>query len=138
VNGASSASFKWEIVFHHDTHTHPFLGPITGTTGGNFTIPTSGETSTNVWYRIHLTVTDSEGLTHSTVRDVLPRTVNITIAAQTSGPQLTLDDQPIIGTHTVAAVVGMIRTIGAPSPQGIRNWNYIFVSWSDGGPQRTT
>lgn len=73
------------------------------------------------------------GLTHSTVRDVLPRTVNITIAAQPSGPQLTLDDQPITGTHTVAAVVGMVRTIGAPSPQGIRNWNYTFVSGPTGG-----
>ena len=24
-----ASAFTWEIVFHHDTHTHPFIGPIT-------------------------------------------------------------------------------------------------------------
>ena len=54
-------ALSWTIVFHHDTHTHPFLGPINGVTNGAFTIPTTGETSTNVWYRLWLTVTDSGG-----------------------------------------------------------------------------
>ena len=49
--------------------------PTTGATGGSFTIPTTGETAANVWYRIYLTVRDSAGLTHTTQRDILPRTV---------------------------------------------------------------
>ena len=36
-------------------------------------IPTTGETAANVWYRIHLTVRDAGGLTHSTFSDVVPR-----------------------------------------------------------------
>ena len=74
-NGTLPASaFTWEVVFHHDTHIHPFIQPTSGITSGSFVIPTTGETAANVWYRIHLTVRDSAGLTHTTFRDVLPRT----------------------------------------------------------------
>ena len=67
-----ASAFTWQVDFHHDTHIHPFVPATTGATSGSFTIPTSGETSSNVWYRIHLTVRDSGGLTHETFRDVLP------------------------------------------------------------------
>jgi len=59
------SAFAWEVLFHHNTHTHPgpAIGP--GTTGdarsGNFVVPDTGETSTDVFYRITLTVTDSGG-----------------------------------------------------------------------------
>ena len=56
--------------FHHDTHTHPFLPATSGITSGTFVIPTTGETSANVWYRVFLTVTDSGGRTHTVQRDI--------------------------------------------------------------------
>src|SRR5215207_6411343 len=102
------SAFTWEVVFHHDTHTHPFIAPTSGAAGGSFTIPRTGETSANVFYRIHLTVTDSGGLTHTSFRDVRPRTVTITLAASPSGPQLTLDGQPVSTPHTSVGVVGML------------------------------
>src|SRR6185295_16634234 len=89
------AAFTWQVDFHHDTHTHPFIPPTSGATSGSFVIPTTGETSANVWYRIHLTVTDSGGLTHSVFRDILPRTVTVMLATNPAGLQLTLDGQPV-------------------------------------------
>ena len=132
------SAFTWEVVFHHDTHTHPFIAPTSGATGGSFTIPRTGETSANVFYRIHLTVTDAGGLTHTSFRDVRPRTVTITLAASPSGPGLTLDGQPVSTPHTFVGVVGMFRTIGAPSPQASGRFSYTFRSWSDGGAQTHT
>ena len=43
-------------------------------TSGSFTIPTTGQTAADVWYRIQLTVRDAGGLETTTYRDVLPRT----------------------------------------------------------------
>jgi len=129
-------AFSWTIVFHHDTHTHPFLGPTTGTASGTFTIPTAGETSASVFYRIHLTVTDSAGAQSSTFVDILPNVVTLTLDTQPNGLQLTLDGQPITTPYAVGSVVGMRRTLGAPSPQlasGKRS--YSFVAWSDAGAQ---
>jgi len=128
-------AFSWTIVFHHADHTHPFLGPITNTTGGTFTIPTSGETSADVFYRVHLTVTDSAGAQSSASVDILPNVVTLVLAAEAPGLQLTLDGQPVATPHFVRSVVGMTRTVGASSPQRVGKINYSFVSWSDGGAQ---
>ena len=129
-----ASALTWQVDFHHDTHVHPFLPPWSGVTSGTFTIPRTGETSANVWYRIYLTVTDSQGMRTTTFRDILPRTVTITLSTQ-AGLQLTLDGQPFTGPSTFTGVVGMVRTIGAPSPQVRGKFTYTFRSWSDGGAQ---
>jgi glucose/arabinose dehydrogenase len=128
-----ASAFTWRVDFHHDTHTHPFIAPTTGARSGSFTIPTTGETSANVWYRIYLTVRDSAGAAHSAQRDVRPRTVNLTLGTSPPGLQLRLDSQPIATPATVASVVGVLRTLDAPATQTAGSTTYQFVSWSDGG-----
>jgi hypothetical protein len=128
-----AGAFTWRVDFHHDTHTHPFIADTSNITGGSFVIPTTGETSANVWYRIHLTVRDSGGLTHSSFRDVSPRVVTLSLASNPGGLSLTLDGQPVTATFSFQAVVGMVRNIGAPTPQVRSNGTYDFTSWSDGG-----
>ena len=130
-----AAAFTWRVDFHHDDHTHPFLAATSGITSGSFVIPTSGETSANVFFRIHLTVTDSGGLQNSTSRDVMPRTATITLATNPSGLQLTLDGQPQTAPIVFVGVVGVIRTIGAVSPQTQNGRQFVFKMWSDGGAQ---
>ena len=131
----SADRFTWRVDFHHDDHTHLFIPPTSGATSGGFIIPRIGETSTNVWYRIYLTVIDSKGLPTTTFRDVRPRIVTVKLATQRSGLQVTLDGQPVTATHTFDAVVGMNRTIGASTPQTMSSGTYFFESWSDGGAQ---
>lgn len=131
VLGASS--FTWEVVLHHDTHVHPFFGPTSGITSGSVTIPTEGETSSNIFYRIHLRVTDSGGKTTEVTRDILPRKVDLTFATNPAGLTLTLDGQPLTTPATVSSVVGMTRTIGVVSPQSANGQSWGFQSWSDGG-----
>ncbi|HET9317101.1 MAG TPA: PA14 domain-containing protein, partial [Vicinamibacteria bacterium] len=127
------SAFTWRVDFHHDTHVHPFVPDTTGSTSGSFTIPQTGETAANVFYRIHLTVRDGGGLTHSTFSDVVPRKANITLASSPAGLQVTLDGQPVTTPTTVQGVVGVFRTIGAVSPQTSGATTYTFQSWSDGG-----
>ena len=128
-----ASAFTWQVDFHHDTHVHPFIAAFSGVTSGSFIIPTTGETAANVWYRIHLTVTDAGGLTHSVFRDVLPRTVTMTLNSSPTGLQLTLDGQPIVSPQAVTSVVGIERSIGVVSPQTVGATTYTFNNWSDGG-----
>lgn len=133
-DGALPASaFTWEVVFHHDTHTHPFVAPTSGATSGSFTIPQEGETASNVFYRIHLTVTDSAGVKHTVSRDVLPRTAKLNLATSPPGLQVTLDGSPLTTPASITSVVGMKRTLGVVSPQTSGGVTYAFGSWSDGG-----
>ncbi|MEX0616987.1 MAG: PQQ-dependent sugar dehydrogenase [Candidatus Woykebacteria bacterium] len=131
----AASAFSWTIVFHHDTHTHPFLDPPLndGTKTGSLTIPKVGESSANVWYRVHLKVTDSKGLQNTTFVDVIPRKSTITINSSPAGLQVTLDGQPRTAPYSTDSVVGFTRILGAASNQTLAGKNYQFVSWSDAG-----
>ncbi|MBK5297311.1 MAG: hypothetical protein JJE40_09140 [Vicinamibacteria bacterium] len=133
-----AARFTWRIDFHHDAHTHPFYGPVTGATSGSVAIPAVGHTEASVWYRVYLTVADSAGQTATTFRDVQPRKVNVTLASNPPGATLTLDGPTVIAPYTFAGVVGVQRVIGAPSTITVGNKIYDFTGWSDGGAQTHT
>ena len=105
----------------------------TGSKTGSFTIPRVGEVATDVFYRIHLTVKDSAGLTHTTTRDVKPRVSTLALRTIPAGLQVTLDGTPVPTPADIASVVGMTRQLGAPSPQTSGGQSYGFSAWSDAG-----
>ena len=127
------SAFTWQVDFHHDDHKHPHMPPTSGITSGTFKIADRGETSANVFYRVILTVRDSAGLTHTSSVDVVPLTSVVRIESNVSNAQLTLDGAPITAPFTFTGVEGVIRTLGAVSPQKSGSTNYEFASWSDGG-----
>ena len=127
-----ASAFSWRIVFHHADHDHPFLGPINGVKSGSFRVPTGGEVDPDQWYRIHLTVTDSDGLTRTVNRDVRPRTSRVTLATNVDGLSLRLDGATVAEGSSFVGVEGMVRSIGAPATQTLNGRTYQFVSWSDG------
>lgn len=130
-----ASAFTWRVDFHHDDHTHPFMPETSGVTSGTFTIADRGETSANVFYRVILTVENSNGLTDTTFVDVRPRTSVITLDSNVEDAQLTLDGVPVTSPHTFTGVAGVIRTLGVVSPQVSGGQTYQFSSWSDGGSQ---
>jgi glucose/arabinose dehydrogenase len=133
-DGTEPASrFTWRIDFHHDTHTHPFMPDTSGATSGSFMPPQDTETSANVWYRVYLTVTDSQGLSTTVYRDVQPNKVNLTFQTNPAGMGMTLDGQPITTPTTIQAVVGVHRILGVIAPQQSGGVYYDFAAWSNGG-----
>lgn len=124
-----AAAFEWYVDFHHDAHIHPGPTAPDGVTSGSFSVPNTGETSSNVFYRLYLVVTDAQGGRDTTFTDILPRTSTITINTNPQGLQITLDGQPFTAPLIVTSVEGMLRVIAALSPQGI----YTFSNWSHGG-----
>jgi len=130
-----ASAFTWRVDFHHDEHTHPHVPPTSGVTSGTFRIADRGETSANVFYRVILTVRDSTGLTHTSSVDVVPLTAVVRIESNVPNAQLTLDGSPITAPFTFTGVEGVIRTLGAVSPQTSGSTTYEFVSWSDGEEQ---
>jgi len=128
-----ASAFTWQVDFHHNSHIHPFISARTGSKRGSFTIPKRGETSSNVYYILTLKVIDSGGLTKSIVRNILPQKVKMTFVTQPVGLKISLDGQdPRVTPFTVTGVVGIIRSISAPTPQTLNGKSYIFQAWSDG------
>ncbi len=134
----TGSAFTWQVELYHDAHTHLFMAPVTGSTTGSFTIPVNGETSSNVWYLIILTVKDKEGLKYQTYREVRPIKANVTLATSPTGLQVQLDGNPAASPFTFTGVAGILRNLSVASPQSLGGKNWEFVSWSDGGARSHT
>lgn len=128
-----ASALTWWIDFQHDQHTHPGLTPVSGISSGSYAIPTNAETSANVWYRVYLQASDSQGRSSTISRDVLPRTSNFTLSTSPAGIGLLLDGQPVATPLTVTGVVGVTRTLEALATQSVGATQYAFGGWSDGG-----
>ncbi len=131
-NDINDSAIQTEVIFHHGTHIHPFLGPITGRTG-SFTTPTSGETSADTWFEIRAKATDTNGLATTASVFLYPKKVNITVLSNPSGMQLLLDGQPITTPYTFQGVVNFQREISTLTPQILGQNSYDFDAWSDSG-----
>lgn len=127
-----SAAFTWRVDLHHDTHVHPFLPNATGNTAA-ITIPRTGHWESTVFYRLHVTVTDSAGLTFSTFRDITPRLVEISVQTNPPGLLASVDSWERYAPFNQTGVVGMQRELSTRPIQTINGLTYQFTGWSDGG-----
>jgi hypothetical protein len=132
-NALPPSSFTWSGEFYSNGLAVPAFGPIIGVTSGSYPIPTNGPASTNAFYMVSLTVTDTNGNTQSVSTEVFPQTALVTLATVPAGLDITLDGQPVTGANPLAEIVGMNHVISAPSPQSLGSTQYNFVLWSDGG-----
>jgi hypothetical protein len=130
-----ASAFTWRVDFHHDGQVDPFWAEQSGRKTGTFVIPYRSLDSVHDFYRIHLTVRDSDGLTYSTFRDVLPRTSTITLQSNTPGVPLLLDGQPQTAPVHLLELEGIWHSLVASKSQAIHGITYHFLSWSDGLPR---
>ncbi len=133
--------FTWQVLFHHNDHVHPYLGPIQGACNGSFVTATRGETETTVWYEVRLTVEDSGQpigttgtLTASSSVDVHPNLATIQLATTPrTDLQVEMDYTSATAPVSTPSVVGQIRAIGAPDEQVAAGRTWTWLTWSDGG-----
>lgn len=132
-------ALSWRVILHHDTHTHPFLGPVAGN-NVVFTAPAPEDllAATNSYLEVELTATDSGGLFGTVTRDLDPRTVDITLASSPAGRQLAINGMPFTAPQTFVSWDNWGLAVEAPSQvePGVQGW--LFSSWSDAGASSHT
>ena len=132
-----ASAYNWEVmVFHKDCptceHSHPGPNVANGVVSGTFIATNGGETSSNIWLRIYLTVTDSKGRKGIDSVDVQPNKVDLTATTNVPGLEIVLGlGKPT--PYTKTAVVNASLTVQALTPQVIGNTVYTFDSWNIGG-----
>jgi glucose/arabinose dehydrogenase len=132
------ARLSWTVVRVHDQHTHPFLGPLTGT-GIAFTGPGPEDlaAAANSFLRVSLTATDSGGVSTTVTRDFLPTKVAVTLGTAPTGRQLTVNGQTVTGPTTVTSWAGFALQLAVPSQTDAAGRVYGFNRWSDGSASGT-
>jgi hypothetical protein len=129
----STNAFAWAGEFHSNSVAYASFGPLMGVTNGAYLVPANAAIITNIFYRVNLVVTDTNGYQSAASADVGPQTSQLTFDTVPPGLQLTLDGQALATPASLAAVDGMNHSVVAPSPQAQSGTNYQFVVWSDGG-----
>jgi len=124
---------SWTVLLHHDTHTHPFLGPLSGN-NIHFTGPAPEDlaAAANSYLEIRLTATDATGATATVTRDLQPAKVDVTFATAPAGLALSVNGTPLTGPQTVTSWQGYVLVASAPFSQASGPSTYVFSSWSNG------
>jgi arabinan endo-1,5-alpha-L-arabinosidase len=129
------ADFAWSAEFHHDGIVDPGITLTNCSTNGTFLVPLTSPASTNVFYRLQLTVNDTMGNQATISRNIPPSITTLSFDTVPSGLQFSFDAQPLTGPTNIPAVAGMTRLLSVSSPQSYASSNYNFMLWSDGGAQ---
>ena len=127
-----SSSLSWWAVLHHDTHTHPFVNPVTGAQGV-LEVPRTGHVETDIFYRVHARAVDSRGLADTVFVDLPPRVFTLEFVTEPAGLQVVVDGQPHTTPASIGTVEGIERTLDVFSPQSLGPSSWRFASWSMGG-----
>ena len=129
-----NSRLSWTVILHHSTHTHPFLGPVTGNdvtlTGP---VPEDLLAATNSYLEIQLTATDLSGATATVTRDIQPRKVDLTFATSPAGLVVNINGTALTGPQAVTSWEGWALTAEAPLSQQMSGQTFVFSTWSDGG-----
>ena len=136
----TAPALKWEVLQHHDgNHAHPYFS---GTGNGpTFAAPApEGLFSTDPagnYLEIWLTATDSQGLSKTVVRDLLPKTVEVGFETQPKNFKLTVNGETFRAPKTFVSWEGYALNVSAPR-QRYNGRTWAFSSWSDGGIREHT
>jgi len=125
-------AFAWEIVFHHQTHHHPFV-PFFAGSGGAFEVHVE-EPDPVQWYRVILRVTDQQGQTTEVYRDIAPIVVQAELTTQPAGGLVLVDGVTRTTPYTLTRIVDYTITVEALAEQPIAGFPWRFDRWESGQP----
>lgn len=130
----ATSALSFEVLLVHADHVHPFLGPIVGTSGGSFVVPSTGHSPANTHFVVRLSATDSDGLSASTQVEIFPDPSALAFATLPTGIALELDGEPVVSPFVTPTQDGFEHVITAPLAVSQGGATYAFRCWSDGGP----
>ena len=107
--------------------------PVVNYAGANGAFVAADEGFESAFYRITAMVTDSDGLTTTISRDVLPRQSAVTIESRPPGVVVSADGTLHQTPYTFETIVGSAREISAPAAPSIGGADFVDPAWTRSG-----
>ncbi len=101
-----------------------------GVSSGSFPAPDHEYPS---YLQMRLTATDADGLTKTVTRDLMPKTIGLTLASNIGGVSLGLDAAVVSAPTTTTEIAKSTHSISAPTSVSYGGGTHPFSSWSDSG-----
>lgn len=130
-----ASALSWDLIIHHcspedpsSCHQHP-VQSFSGVTSGSFVAPDHEYPS---YLELHLTATDSGGLTNTESVKLEPQTATMDFRTRPTGLRLVVGSTQAKTPFSRTVIVGSTNSISAPSSQRRGTVQYRFRRWSDG------
>ncbi|MFN8074087.1 MAG: PQQ-dependent sugar dehydrogenase [Kineosporiaceae bacterium] len=127
------SALTWQVLRHHATHTHPYLGPVTG--NGVELIgaePEDLDATQNSYLEIRVTAEDGDGTTTTVTRDFRPTTVPVTLASDPVGRTVTVNGTTVTTPKTLTSWAGYRLSLAIPAQKDSSGRTWAGDGWSDG------
>jgi glucose/arabinose dehydrogenase len=125
------ADLRWKTQLYHcplGCHAHP-LQVFPGTSFGEFTAP---DHDWPARIELRLTATDSRGLSATTAVEILPRTVDLTIASYPPGLEVSAGLQSKVAPFDLRVIEGSNVVLSAPPTALVEGAELPWLRWSNG------
>ena len=131
-------ALTWNVLLHHNAHTHPFLTDAVGNNVAFVTPPPEDlDACLTSYLEIRLTATDGAGAQTTVVQNFDPRKVAVNLETSPSGLTLEVNGSPFVAAATITSWDNYSLQVNAPD-QSSGAIPYTFIAWSDGGAQAHT
>ncbi|WP_375430771.1 fibronectin type III domain-containing protein [uncultured Friedmanniella sp.] len=128
-----ASALSWTVLRHHETHTHPYLGPVSGNDVALAgPAPEDLDAAADSYLEIRLSATDSAGVTTTVSRTFNPVTVAVTLASAPTGATVTVQGQTVTAPTTITSWQNWALRVSVPFQQ-LGGQPYGFEWWSDHG-----
>ncbi|MFN2470401.1 MAG: hypothetical protein ABR583_05315 [Gaiellaceae bacterium] len=129
-----ASALSWTVLLHHNTHTHPFLGPVSGNNVTfNAPAPEDLAAAANSYLEIQLTATDSKGAKTTVSQRLDARRVDLTFETQPYGWRLNVGELIFNAPRTVTSWDGYQVRVTAPTQIDGGGSVWTHSSWWDSG-----
>jgi PKD repeat protein len=126
------APYRWRIELQHNHHSHVVLPDLIAEEG-TLPIPRSGhEGSTQIRYRLILTMTTLTGIEVEVTRELEPEVVQLVFDSKPrpqAGFYVTIDGVPRHMPYARTSIVGTEHHLNAPPLIFFHQWMYSFARW---------
>jgi Glucose / Sorbosone dehydrogenase/PKD domain len=125
----------WEVNIRHATHYHPFMQYQSGDNITLFPAPAPEDfmAATNSFLRVFYTVVDSNGISTTIRRDIMPRKVFIDVDSNPRGLNILIGNFNVKTPMTITTWQNQVIKLEA-----LDQAPYVFQSWNVGGPRVRT
>jgi PKD repeat protein len=128
------SSLTWQVLLHHNAHTHPLIPPTAGSALTLTAPPPEDLAATGTSYlEVFLSATDSHGLTSVITRELRPHLVDVTLATAPAGFKLLVNESAITAPQTLLSWEGYVLDVVAPNQADAIGRAFRFEGWLDGG-----
>ena len=127
------SAITWTVTRQHGTHTHPYVGPVTGSSVTfSYPAPEDLASTTNSYLVVKATAKDAQGITTSVTRKLLPRTVALSFATSPAGGRVIVSGIGFATPVTLTSWANAVLQLEVPD-QSLGGLPHTASGWSDGG-----